>query len=331
MDPTLPPAPSSTSADPASDVVVDVVIVGGGAAGLSAATMLGRSRRSVVVIDGGEPRNAPADGVHGFLSRDGIPPLELLRLGRAEVSAYGVRLVDGRVTTASRQGDSFSVTVDDGTVVVARRLLIATGTADELPAIPGLRERFGRDALHCPYCHGWEVQDQTIGILATNRDAAAHQAQLFRQLSDRVVVLRNTAGDFTPEQEAQFAARGIKVVDGVVERLVVADDRLVGARLDDGRTVPVDALAVAPIARVRVAPFAGLGLHPAPHPRGAEFGDALPVDAMGATAVPGVWAAGDVTNLRPQVLQAAAAGSMAGAMMNMELVEDDVRRALAER
>ncbi|HXH35910.1 MAG TPA: NAD(P)/FAD-dependent oxidoreductase [Plantibacter sp.] len=323
---------TSTTPTPApADALVDAIIVGGGAAGLSAAIMLGRSRRSVVVIDGGDPRNAPAAGVHGFLTRDGIPPRELLRLGRAEVAGYGVHVIDGQVTGATRVDGGFAVTITDGTVVRSRRLLIATGTGDELPDIPGLHERFGRDALHCPYCHGWEVQDQVIGILGTNAEAAAHQAQLFRQLSDRIVILRNTAGAFTVEQEEAFAARGIEIVDGIVERLDVTDDRLTGVVLADGRTLAVDALAVAPVARVRVAPFAGLGLLPAPHPRGAEFGDALPVDAMGATAVPGVWAAGDVTNLRPQVLQAAAAGSMAGVAINADLVEDDVRRALADR
>ncbi|WP_240773546.1 NAD(P)/FAD-dependent oxidoreductase [Plantibacter sp. M259] len=236
----------STPVTPATSTdLVDAVIVGGGAAGLSAAIMLGRSRRSVIVVDGGEPRNAPADGVHGFLTREGTPPRELLRLGRAEVVSYGVRIVDGQVVDAGRDGDGFILTTADGTIVQGRRLLIATGTADELPPIPGLWERFGRDALHCPYCHGWEVQDRVIGVLGTNAEAAAHQAQLFRQLSDRVVVLRNTAGAFTAEQEAAFAARGIEVVDGVVERLEIADDRLVGVRLDDGRTVPVEALAVA--------------------------------------------------------------------------------------
>ena len=322
----------STPVTPATSTdLVDAVIVGGGAAGLSAAIMLGRSRRSVIVVDGGEPRNAPADGVHGFLSREGTPPRELLRLGRAEVASYGVRVVDGQVVDARRDDDGFTLTTADGAIVRGRRLLIATGTADELPSIPGLWERFGRDALHCPYCHGWEVQDRVIGVLGTNAEAAAHQAQLFRQLSDRVVVLRNTAGAFTAEQEAAFAARGIEVVDGVVERLEIADDRLVGVRLDDGRTVPVEALAVAPVNRVRAEAFTGLGLHTRPHPRGAEFGDAIGVDELGATSVPGVWAAGDVTNLRTQVLQAAAAGSMAGAIMNADLVQEDVRRALAKR
>lgn len=311
--------------------LVDAVIVGGGAAGLSAAIMLGRSRRSVVVIDGGEPRNAPADGVHGFLSREGIPPRELLRIGRAEVAGYGVHVVDGHAAEATRVDDHFLVTLADGTVVRGRRLLIATGTVDELPDIPGLHERFGRDALHCPYCHGWEVQDRLIGVLGTNPEAAVHQAHLFRQLSDRVIVLRNTAGAFTAEQDEQLAARGIEVVDGAVERFEVTGDRLVGATLADGRTISIDALAVAPVNRVRVAPFAALGLLAEPHPRGAAFGDALGVDAMGATAVPGVWAAGDVTNLRPQVLQAAAAGSMAGAAMNADLVMEDVRTALANR
>ncbi|WP_285036479.1 NAD(P)/FAD-dependent oxidoreductase [Plantibacter sp. ME-Dv--P-095] len=325
------PAHIPSAAAPAPTELVDAIIVGGGAAGLSAALMLGRSRRSVIVVDGGQPRNAPADGVHGFLSRDGIPPRELVRLGRAEVAAYGVLVIDAQVGTAVRDDEGFVLTTTDGASLRGRRLLIATGTADELPDIPGLRERYGRDALHCPYCHGWEVQDRVIGILGTDAQAAAHQAQLFRQLSERVIVLRNTAEAFDGEHRAAFDARGIEVVDGLVERLEVEDDRLVGVRLADGRTVRVDALAVAPVARVHAAAFAELGVQTQPHPAGAHYGDAIGVDAMGATSVPGVWAAGDVTSLRPQVVQAAAAGAMAGAAMNADLVQDDVRRALAER
>src|SRR5579859_5773744 len=141
----------------------DVVVVGGGAAGLSGALLLARSRRSVLVIDAGEPRNAPAAAAHGFLSRDGVSPLELLQLGRAEVRGYGGQLTQARVLSVARGEDAFSLTLDDASVVSARRLLVASGLVDELPDVPGVRERWGRDVLHCPYCHGWEVRDQAVG------------------------------------------------------------------------------------------------------------------------------------------------------------------------
>jgi len=156
----------------------DVVVIGGGAAGLSGALTLARSRRSVLVIDAGEPRNAPAAGVHGFLTRDGMNPQALLEVGRAEVRGYGGHIVDGRVTSASRNGDSFTVSLADGRAVSARRLLVTTGLLDELPEVSGLRERWGRDVLHCPYCHGWEVRDQAVGVLGTG-PRAVHQALLF--------------------------------------------------------------------------------------------------------------------------------------------------------
>ena len=152
----------------------DVVVVGGGAAGLSAALVLGRARRRVVVVDGGAPRNAPAAHMQGFLSRDGMSPAELLAVGREEAAAYGVEFISGHVISVE---PGFVVSLDDGETLTARRLLIATGATDELPSIPGLQERWGRDFLHCPYCHGWEVRDQPLGVLGTGPSSVEH-AQL---------------------------------------------------------------------------------------------------------------------------------------------------------
>ncbi|HEX3190956.1 MAG TPA: NAD(P)/FAD-dependent oxidoreductase, partial [Streptosporangiaceae bacterium] len=172
----------------------DVVVVGGGAAGLSGAVALARSRRSVLVIDAGDPRNAPAGHVHNFLSRDGIPPSELYAAGRTEVRRYGGRVETGRVTALARDGERFGVQISAQTgqrTVTARRLLVATGLRDVLPDVPGLAARWGIDVLHCPYCHGWEVRGQRIGVLATG-PAAVHQALLFQQLSRHVTLLRHT-------------------------------------------------------------------------------------------------------------------------------------------
>jgi thioredoxin reductase len=305
----------------------DVVVVGGGAAGLNGALVLARARRSVVVVDGGAPRNAPAAGVHGLLARDGVPPAELLARGRAEVRGYGGEVVDGEVAGVTPADGGFAVTLADGRVFRARRLLLASGLVDELPDVPGLRERWGRDVLHCPYCHGWEVRDQAVGVLATG-PMAVHQALLFRQLSADVTFFAHTRPP-TGEEAEQLAARGIPVVDGEVTGLEVAGDRLAGVRLTDGRVVRREALVVGPRMRARAGVLADLGLRPEEHPSG--MGEHVPTDATGRTAVPGVWAAGNVTDLSAQVGAAAAAGAFAAAQINADLVTEETRAAVAAR
>src|SRR5690606_20526868 len=202
------------------------------------------ARRSVLVVDAGSPRNSPAEGVHSYLTRDGIAPGELVEIGRAEVRDYGGRVREGSVARVERDGEIFTVHLEEGGAVSGDRLLVATGLVDELPPVAGLAERFGRDVLHCPYCHGWEVRDEPIAILATG-PMAVHQALLWRQWSDRVTVLRHTAPPFGEEDAERLAARGIPVIDGEAAVLEVEDDRLVGVALADGSTVACRALAVA--------------------------------------------------------------------------------------
>ncbi len=303
----------------------DVVVIGGGAAGLSGALTLARSRRSVLVIDAGEPRNAPAAGVHGFLSRDGVSPAALLEAGQAEVRGYGGQVVQGRVSSAARDGDRFAVTLDDGRVVSARRLLVTTGLVDELPNVPGVRERWGRDVLHCPYCHGWEVRDQAVGVLASG-PMAVHMALLFRQVTSDLVLFTHTAPALTGEQAEQLAARGIRVVAGIVDSLEVQGDRVTGVRLRDGTVVARQALVVMPRVMARSQVLAGLGLHPTAHPLGV--GEFVAADATGLTDVPGVWVAGNVTDLTAQVVSAAAGGVFAAAAVNADLIADDTRQAV---
>jgi thioredoxin reductase len=306
----------------------DVVVVGGGAAGLSGALMLSRARRSVLVIDAGQPRNAPASGVHGFLTRDGITPADLVQIGRREVRGYGGEIITGRVGMAATDGHGgFTVGLEDGRLVRARRLLVTTGLVDELPDVPGLRERWGRDVLHCPYCHGWEVRDQAIGVLASG-PMAAQKALLFRQWSDDVTLLLHDQPPPPAPELERLAARGIPMVDGLVERLEVAGDRLTGVRLRGGQAVSLQALAVAPRFVANSAVLAGLGLLATPHPSGV--GEAIAADPTGRTEVPGVWVAGNVTDLMAQVLGAAAAGAAAAAAINVDLLEEDVQRAVAD-
>ena len=307
----------------------DVVVIGGGAAGLAGAVALARSRRSVLVVDAGEPRNAPAAHVHNFLTRDGTPPSEIYAAGREELAKYGGRAQTGRVTGLSRDGERFAVQIGDR-AVTARRLLVATGLRDELPDVPGLAARWGTDVLHCPYCHGWEVRDQRIGILATG-PAAAHQALLFRQLSRHVTVLAHTAPELAREQREQFAALGIQVIDGTVTCVETDDGGLTGVRLADGTRVALDAVIVAPRMTANAELLAPLGLIPTEVRMGEQvMGTQIEADPSGATSVPGVWVAGNLAHIQAQVITSAAAGLTAGAAINADLATEDAKRAVGE-
>lgn len=305
---------------------VDVVVIGGGAAGLSAAVTLGRSRRTVAVIDAGQPRNAPADGVHGFLTRDGIVPLDLVAVGRQEVDRYGGLLIPGEATGVARGERGFQVQLADGRTVHARRLLVTSGLVDELPDVAGIHQRWGRDVLHCPYCHGWEVRDQPVGVLGTG-PMALHQALMFRQLTSDLVLFTHTAPELTAEQSEQLAARGIRVVDGPVKALDVENDQLVGVRMADGTKIARRALVVAPRLVARSAVLGSLGLVAAAHPSG--MGEHIPADATGRTGLPGVWVAGNVTDLMAQVVTAAGQGTTAAAAINADLILEDTQQAVA--
>ena len=295
----------------------EVAIIGGGPAGLSAALVLGRARRRVVVIDAGTPRNAPAAHMQGFLSRDGTPPGELLDAGRAEVRRYGVEIVEDRVVDAT---GGFALRLASGRSVTARQVLLATGAVDELPDVPGARERWGRDLLHCPYCHGWEVRDQPIGVLATGPGSVQH-AHLLRQWTDDVILFTH-AHPVTAEERMTLDARGIAVIDGAVDRLVVSEDRLRAIELADGRTVPRDALFIRPALRAHAGGAAAA--------LGCELvaGGLVRADADGRTSVPGVWAAGNTANPRAQVITAAGEGSAVAIAINTELVQDDIDTTL---
>ncbi len=303
----------------------DVVVVGGGAAGLSGALMLARSRRSVLVIDAGEPRNSPATAVHGFLSRDGVAPAELTGIGRSEVRSYGAHIINGEAVSAAGARGRFTVTLGDGRTVRARRLLVTTGLVDELPDVAGVAGRWGRDVLHCPYCHGWEVRDQAVGILGTG-PMAVHQAFLFRQLTPDVTLFVHTAPAPTATEVTQLAARNITVIDGEVESLEIADDRLTGVRLHSGRVIPRQAVVIGTRLVARSDVLTTLGLEPTAHPLGV--GEYVAGDPSGLTAVPGVWVAGNVTDLMAQVVSAAAAGAGAGAAINADLIAEEVQRAV---
>ena len=321
---------ANPTGEPAGETV-DAIVIGGGAAGLNGALLLARSRRSVVVIDSGAPRNAPAAAVHGLLGLDGTPPADLLRTGRQEVRRYGGRVVSGEVTAAvpaaSAEGDPrFTVTLADGATLRARRVLVATGLRDVLPDVPGLAQHWGHSVVHCPYCHGWEVRDEAIGVLAVGA-ASVHQALLFRQLTDDLVYFaRGTAPD--PDTRARFAARGIRVVDAPVAAVESAGDgRISGVRLAGGQFVPRRVLAVATSMQARTDGITGLNLPMEELPGG--MGRRVVTGFAGTTSVPGVWVAGNATDLTAQVGASAAAGALAAAHLNADLAAADTDAAVA--
>ncbi len=309
----------------------DVVVVGGGAAGLSAALVLTRARRHVAVVDSGQPRNAPAAHMQGFLGSDGVPPGELLAAGRSEVAGYGGHLVPGTVATITECVQTgahalrrFNVTLEDGSALRTRRVLVTTGLRDEVPDIPGIRERWGRDLLHCPYCHGYEVRDEPVGVLAgdpaTTAESLAH-AHIIRQWSDDVVFFANGA-TVTAAQREQLVARAIGVVNEPVVSLAVDDDRLTGVVVAGGRVVPRTAVFIRP----RFSPNDSLLVDLGCAVRDTGW---VQVDATGATSVLGVWAAGNATNPRAQVITAAGEGSAAAIAINNDLVDEDLPIAVA--
>jgi len=285
----------------------DVVVVGGGAAGLSAALVLGRSRRSVLVIDAGEPRNAPADHVHNYLGREGMSPTGLLEIGREEVGRYGVEVRRGRVSAAARTGGGFALGLEDGSVVASRRLVLATGVVDVLPEVVGLEERFGRDVLHCPYCHGWEVADLPLGIVASGPDCV-ERALLFRQWSDDVVILLNGQPAPQGEDVEKLTARGIGVVPGAIARVVVEDDAVTGVELLGGEVVARTALVVTTV--------------PTP--------DTLLLDAVGGPETPGLMVVGNAATPYGGVITSAADGMIAGTFLNHDLVVEETAAAVVE-
>ncbi|OPG06444.1 thioredoxin reductase [Streptomyces sp. GKU 895] len=296
----------------------EVIVIGGGAAGLSAALVLGRARRRTLVVDAGEPRNAPSAHLQGYLTRDGMSPAEFLARGREEVARYGVELVRDRVVEVA---EGFAVTLESGRTLTARRLVIATGLKDELPAVPGVAERFGKDVLHCPYCHGWEVRDQAFGVLATT-PLSVHQALMVSQWSKDVTFFLHTVAEeeLSDDDLRRLAAAGVKVVPGEVAALRIEDDRLTGVRLADGSVHAREALFVAP----RAVPQNGLLEQLGAELQETPFGAYPVLDETGRTTVPGVWAAGNAAGFAEQVINAAGAGYRAAAVINGDLLMADL-------
>ncbi|MGI6878397.1 NAD(P)/FAD-dependent oxidoreductase [Microbacterium sp. gxy059] len=312
--------------EPQNDIPWDAIVVGGGPAGLSAALMLGRARRRVLVVDGGSPRNRFADRMHGVLGHEGLPPADLARRGRDECAGYGVRFAEGSVAGVADLEGGVSVSLEDGATQRARALIVATGLSDHLPPVPGLAERWGRTVLHCPYCHGHEVADRRLGVLAAS-PMAMHQAQLVRQWSDDVVLFSAGMGPVAVEDEQRLRARGIEIVGSPVVEVAGDGDRIDAVVTDDGRRTSVDAIFTAATPRPHDGFLDALDLPRTEVPFAAV--SVLETDPTGRTAHPRIWAAGNVVSPMANVPAAMGAGSFTGAAVNGALVEEEFDRAAA--
>ena len=308
----------------------DVAIIGGSAAGLAAALQLVRQRRSVIVVDAGEPRNAPASHMHGYLGREGIPPSELISVGREEVRSYGGEVLTGCAHRVTRTDDDlFRVELIGGHSIIARRVLAATGLVDELPDIEGIAEHWGGDVVHCPFCHGFEVRDRRV-VQIVFHPLGLHTAGLFRQLTPHLTVVLHEQVDLDGSELEALAASGVGTRRGIVTRVVTgADGHVTAVELAGQESIGAEVVVVSPRFRVRADPFAGLGLQPAEHPSG--LGDFVETATTGETRVAGLFAAGNVTDPSQQVLSAAAHGSRVGAMISFSLAHDDVRAGAGHR
>ncbi len=301
----------------------DVVIVGGGPAGLSAALMLGRACRRVLVIDSGLPRNRFAAHMHGVLGHDGRAPEALRADGAHEVTRHGGTIVRTTVTGVERATREFVVHTTQ-TTYYGRRLVVATGLTDVLPDVPGVADRWGAGVVVCPYCDGCEVRGQRLGVLASS-PASLHQIRLLRQWSTTVTYFTNGAHDPTDADRTEFAARDI-VLD---ERRVAAiadpvDGPGVTVVLTTGDRVSIDRLFTLPRPVPNDAILQALGATATDTPWG-RFAD---TDPTGRTSVAGVWAIGNVVSPAANVPTSIGAGAAAGGAINLDLVEEDIADAL---
>ncbi|MGE2722657.1 NAD(P)/FAD-dependent oxidoreductase [Mycolicibacterium celeriflavum] len=310
------------------DGIRDCVVVGGGAAGLSAALVLGRARRRTLLVDAGAQSNLAAHGIGGLLGHDGRPPGELYALGREELSAYpSVEVLTGEVVSGERTDGGFVLQLGDGRIERARRVLLATGMEYRPPSLPGLAELWGRSAFHCPFCHGWEVRDQPLAVLARG-ERAVHSSLLLRLWSDDVILLTDGPADLDDAQRRRLRAAGVAIDERPVAELIGAAGYLEAVVFADGDRLPRTGVLVATTLHQRSSLAEQLGAASGEPTPPAQY--PVHVDALYRTSAQGVYAAGDVVAQMPQVATAVAAGSAAAAAVVQSLVEEDFPAVVLE-
>jgi thioredoxin reductase len=299
----------------------DCIVVGGGAAGLSAALVLGRARQRTLVIDAGSPSNLTAEGVGGLLGHDGRPPAELYAIGRRELAAYPtVELRAGTVEGGERVEGGFALELAGGAREVTRRVILATGMDYRPPELPGLAELWGRSVFHCPFCHGWEVRDRALAVLGGGA-GGVHRALLLREWSDDIVLLGNGPAELSEGDRERLAAAGIEVDERPLAALVASAGTLAAIEFADGSLLAREGLLVPVTAAQRSALATQLGAE-AGEP-GPVVVDAVVVDPMFRTTSEGVSAAGDVSAQLPQMAGAISTGSLAAVGVVQGLVAED--------
>jgi thioredoxin reductase len=293
----------------------DALIIGGSFAGLSAALYIARARRTVCIIDTGKPRNRFAAHSHGFFSHDGSEPGVMLATARRQVAAYPtVSFIDGEAISATRESDGFSVRLASGEVLEGTKLVLAFGISDELPAIPGLADRWGRSVLHCPYCHGYEFSEQRLGVLNVS-PASVHQAMLIAEWGPTTLYLNGNPGP-EPDVLAELQRRGVLIEPARVKALRGEGTDLSAIEFADGRTSALNALYLGPGTRLNSGIAQQLGCELSE----GRFGSIIRTDDNRMTTVPGVYAAGDITRDAHNLTWASADGVTAGTAVHRSLV-----------
>ncbi|MBD2701256.1 NAD(P)/FAD-dependent oxidoreductase [Spirosoma sp. BT702] len=293
----------------------EVIIIGGSYAGLSAALVLGRSLRRVLVVDNGKPANRQTPHSHSFLTRDGTTPAELTAIAREQALAYPtVQFIEATVTTVAKHNTGFVVSTETGDSYSASRLLLATGLNDELLPIPGMAECWGISALHCPYCHGYEVHGQALGVLA-NGDEGFEFSRLIHHWSPQLTLFTNGPSILSAEQTSALCRHEISIIQTPLSAVIHQNGQLSSLLLADQTQYPLAALFVRAVVR-QASPIAQqLGcLHD-------DMGF-VQVDGFGHTSVPGVFAAGDTHTMMRQVMVAGTNGLKAAVVINKELIEE---------
>ena len=297
--------------------VFDVIIVGGGPAGLSAALVLGRCRRRVLICDAGNPRNAKSHGLHGFLTRDGIEPAEFLRIGREQLRPYEtVELREIEVTDARREDDGFEITLSNGERLRSRKLLLATGVVDEVPKLEGLDKFYGRSVFHCPYCDGWEFRDQPLAVYGRGENVVGLALEL-RLWSRDLVICTDGPGEITDKDRQRLEQHRISIREEKIARLEGNGDALEQIVFIDGEAIVVRGM------------FFSTGQHQASglaEKLGCDFSEegCVSTGEYETTNVPGLYVAGDASRLVQFVIVAASEGAQAAVAINKELMKEDL-------